>query len=113
MLDKALESVIGFITVLPGAFSAYRWSALSEGTNEGDPSSVQGSPLWEDYFLSICYPEKMDAFHSNIYLAEDRVLCLALFTKKNKAYTLRYVKSSVAETDVPSSIAELMSQRRR
>lgn len=113
MLDKALESLIGFITVLPGAFSAYRWDALSLGTNPQDPDSIQGSPLWEDYFKSICHPDEMDAFHSNIYLAEDRVLCLALFTKKDKAYILRYVKKSIAETDVPDSIAVLMSQRRR
>ena len=113
MLDKALESVIGFITVLPGAFSAYRWEALSKGTNKHDPNSISGSPLWEDYFKSICHPDEMDAFHSNIYLAEDRVLCLSLFTKKGKAYTMRYVKRSIAETDVPDSIAVLMSQRRR
>ena len=113
MLDKALESAIGFVTVLPGAFSAYRWEALSKGTNRNDPSSISGSPLWEDYFKSICHPDEMDAFNSNIYLAEDRVLCLSLFTKKGKAYTLRYVKRSVAETDVPDSIAILMSQRRR
>ena len=113
MLDKAMESVVGFITVLPGAFSAYRWEALSQGTNPNDPSSIQGSPLWEDYFKSICHPEAMDNFSSNIYLAEDRVLCLSLFTKRNEAYTLRYVRKSVAETDVPDSITDLMAQRRR
>ena len=101
MLDKALESIIGYITVLPGAFSAYRWEAL------------QGAPLWEDYFKSICHPELMDAFQSNIYLAEDRVLCLSLVTKRNCNYILRYVKPSIAETDVPDSISMLMAQRRR
>ncbi|CAG9318199.1 unnamed protein product [Blepharisma stoltei] len=101
IFDKALESVIGYITVLPGAFSAYRWKAL------------QGDPLWEFYFKSFCHPEKMDAFHSNIYLAEDRVLCLALVSKKNNDYLLRYVKKSVAETDVPDKLSVLMAQRRR
>ena len=101
MFDKALESIIGYITVLPGAFSAYRWEAL------------QGAPLWKDYFKSMCHPELMDAFQSNIYLAEDRVLCLSLVTKRNCKYILRYVKSSVAETDVPDSISLLMAQRRR
>ncbi|CAG9332980.1 unnamed protein product [Blepharisma stoltei] len=101
MFDKALESVIGYITVLPGAFSAYRWDAL------------QGDPLWEDYFKSICHPYLMDAFHSNIYLAEDRVLCLALTNKKSCSYLLRYVKNSVAETDVPGKLSNLIAQRRR
>lgn len=101
MLDKALESVIGFITVLPGAFSAYRWKAL------------QGKPLWEDYFKSICHPELMDAFQSNIYLAEDRVLCMSLISKKGCDYKLRYVKASVAVTDVPDCLITLMAQRRR
>ena len=46
----------------------------------------------------------MDNFSSSIYLAEDRVLCLSLFTKENEAYTLRYVRKGIAETDVPDSI---------
>ena len=101
MFDKALESVIGYITVLPGAFSAYRWEAL------------KGEILWRDYFKSICNPQLMNAFQSNIYLAEDRVLCLSLVSKRNNNYTLRYVRKSIAETDVPLNISDLMTQRRR
>lgn len=93
--------MIGYISVLPGAFSAYRWVALS------------GDPLWKDYFKSLCHPELMDAFHSNIYLAEDRVLCMSLVSVPGKNYILRYVRKSIAETDVPESLAVLMSQRRR
>jgi chitin synthase len=100
IFDKALESLFGYITVLPGAFSAYRWEAL------------QGSPL-DEYFYSVRHPDKMTCFKSNIYLAEDRVLCMALVFKKQRNYLLRYVKNSVAETDVPSSLGNLLAQRRR
>jgi len=89
VFDKSLESVCGYITVLPGAFSCYSWQAL------------QGVPLWTDYFKSIKKPEEMDAFNSNIYLAEDRVLCLSLVAKQDKDYLLRWVRSSIAETDIP------------
>lgn len=47
------------------------------------------------------------------YLAEDRLLCFELVAKKGAKYTLAYVKPSKAETDVPETAAELISQRRR
>jgi chitin synthase len=100
IFDKALESLFGYITVLPGAFSAYRWKSL------------QGSPL-DEYFKSVRHPQDMDCFQSNIYLAEDRVLCMALVFKDGNANILRYVKNSVAETDVPDSLGNLLAQRRR
>ncbi|KAL2915926.1 hypothetical protein HK105_204630 [Polyrhizophydium stewartii] len=98
ILDKPLESVFGYISVLPGAFSAYRYRAL------------RGEPL-RKYFLG----EKpgADIFTSNLYLAEDRILCFELVTKKDEAWYLKYVKSAVAETDVPDKLPELISQRRR
>ncbi|THU77602.1 glycosyltransferase family 2 protein [Dendrothele bispora CBS 962.96] len=106
ILDKPLESVFGYITVLPGAFSAYRYIALqNDHTGTG--------PL-QKYFLG----EKMhgagaDIFTANMYLAEDRILCWELVSKRGGSWILHYVKSAYAITDVPDQIPELISQRRR
>ena len=97
ILDKALESSIGYITVLPGAFSAYKWSV------------IDGKPLWEDYFHSLKNPHLLTCFNSNVYLAEDRVLCLNIVAHKNQKNTLRYVKKSVAYTDVPENFTSLLA----
>ncbi|KAI9142080.1 chitin synthase-domain-containing protein [Paraphysoderma sedebokerense] len=101
ILDKPLESVAGYISVLPGAFSAYRYEAL------------KGAPL-DAYFLG----EKLhgsggDVFSANMYLAEDRILCFELVAKKNDDWLLYYEKDSKADTDVPDNFPEFISQRRR
>ncbi|UPX20092.1 chitin synthase I [Ascochyta rabiei] len=106
ILDKPLESAFGFITVLPGAFSAYRYVALqNDKTGQG--------PL-EKYFAG----EKMHGanagiFTANMYLAEDRILCFELVSKRNCHWILQYVKSANGETDVPTTMAEFIGQRRR
>lgn len=106
ILDKPLESAFGFITVLPGAFSAYRYVALqNDKTGNG--------PL-EKYFAG----EKMHGanagiFTANMYLAEDRILCFELVSKRNCNWILQYVKSATGETDVPTEMADFIMQRRR
>ncbi|KAJ3100299.1 Chitin synthase, class 2 [Phlyctochytrium bullatum] len=100
ILDKPLESVFGFIAVLPGAFSAYRYAAL------------QGMPL-QQYFRGETMHGGSDIFAANMYLAEDRILCFELVTKIREAWLLRYVKAAKAETDVPAAVPEFISQRRR
>ncbi|KAG0203399.1 Chitin synthase, class 2 [Mortierella sp. GBA30] len=107
ILDKPLESVFGYISVLPGAFSAYRYRALQD-------SSPGVGPL-SSYFKGETMHNSGDAgiFESNMYLAEDRILCFELVAKKNEAWLLKYVKSAKASTDVPDSIGEFVSQRRR
>ena len=106
ILDKPLESAFGFISVLPGAFSAYRYVALqNDKTGNG--------PL-ERYFLG----EKMHGanagiFTANMYLAEDRILCFELVSKRNCSWILQYVKSATGETDVPTEMADFILQRRR
>ncbi|KAL0959110.1 hypothetical protein HGRIS_014407 [Hohenbuehelia grisea] len=109
ILDKPLESSFGYVSVLPGAFSAYRYEA------------ILGRPL-EQYFhgdhsLADRLGDKgihgMSIFTKNMFLAEDRILCFELVAKANARWTLTYVKPSKAETDVPETAVELIGQRRR
>ncbi|KAJ1503044.1 Chitin synthase, class 2 [Coelomomyces lativittatus] len=100
ILDKPLESFFGYISVLPGAFSAYRYKALL------------GRPL-EQYFQGEKLHDSGDVFAANMYLAEDRILCFELIAKRNENWILTYEKSSQALTDVPDSFPEFISQRRR
>lgn len=106
ILDKTTESLFGAVSVLPGAFSAYRYSALlNDEYGRGPLGSyfLGENPLGND----------PDVFTSNMYLAEDRILCFELLAKTRAAWTLQYVKSARAWTDVPSGLAEFISQRRR
>lgn len=109
VLDKPLESAFGYVTVLPGAFSAYRFRA------------IMGRPL-EQYFhgdhtLSKSLGKKgidsMNIFKKNMFLAEDRILCFELVAKAGQKWHLSYVKAAKGETDVPEGAAEFLSQRRR
>ncbi|KAH3670942.1 hypothetical protein OGAPHI_000653 [Ogataea philodendri] len=104
ILDKPMESAFGFVTVLPGAFSAYRYEAL------------QGDPL-KAYFhgedMKTNTEKPAGTLESNMYLAEDRILCFELVAKKGASYVLRYVHDAFGVTDVPSNISEFINQRRR
>ena len=109
ILDKPLESSFGYVSVLPGAFSAYRYRA------------IMGRPL-EQYFhgdhtlskqLGKKGIEGMSIFKKNMFLAEDRILCFELGAKAGSKWHLSYVKAAKAETDVPEGAAEFIGQRRR
>ncbi|KAF9469704.1 chitin synthase [Collybia nuda] len=108
ILDKPLESVFGYISVLPGAFSAYRYRALLNGPDGKGPlaSYFKGETMHGG-------DSKAGLFGKNMYLAEDRILCFEIVTKKREGWILKYVKSAKAETDVPTSVPEFISQRRR
>lgn len=109
ILDKPLESSFGYVSVLPGAFSAYRFRA------------IMGRPL-DQYFLGDHTASKlnrgkgienMNIFKKNMFLAEDRILCFELVAKQGSKWHLTYVKASKGETDVPEGAPEFIGQRRR
>lgn len=94
ILDKPLESVFGYITVLPGALSAYRYHALqNDHTGHG--------PLSQYFKGETLHGQNADVFTANMYLAEDRILCWELVAKRDERWILKYVKSCTGETDVP------------
>jgi chitin synthase len=107
--DKPLESSFGYVSVLPGAFSAYRYRA------------ILGRPLDQYFHGDHSLAERlgpkgingMNIFTKNMFLAEDRILCFELVAKAGDRWTLTYVKPSKAETDVPETAVELIGQRRR
>ncbi|POY74474.1 hypothetical protein BMF94_2473 [Rhodotorula taiwanensis] len=118
ILDKPLESVFGYITVLPGAFSAYRYIALQ--------NNAQGEGPLKEYFKGETLHHSVDAeldailmclrgslWTKNMYLAEDRILCWELVAKRGSAWVLHYQRSAYAVTDVPDRIPDLIAQRRR
>ena len=69
LLQKPVESVCGYLTVLPGAFCAFRWAA------------VEGEPL-RRYFYGLYSQADLNAFEANMFLAEDRILCIEIVAKK-------------------------------
>ncbi|KAF9881646.1 chitin synthase [Colletotrichum karsti] len=106
ILDKPLESIFGYITVLPGALSAYRYHALqNDETGHG--------PLSQYFKGETLHGQHADVFTANMYLAEDRILCWELVAKRGESWVLKYVKGCHGETDVPDTVPEFISQRRR
>jgi len=109
ILDKPLESAFGYLSVLPGAYSAYGFRA------------IVGRPL-EQYFhgdvtLARRLGKKglfgMNAFQRNLFLAEDWIISFELFMKAGARWHMDYVKEATADTDVPEDVSSFISQRRR
>jgi chitin synthase len=82
-LDKSTETLFGFVSVLPGAFSTFKWECIN------------GKPL--DEFLKGVKDEFGDMMHimscadANKYLAEDRIMCLEIVAKSNCDYIIHYI----------------------
>lgn len=101
VMEKSMESWFGFVSVLPGAFCCYRWKA------------IQGAPLAQYFTVEERTLHSLGPLVANMYLAEDRVMCFEVATKRSADWTLHYRYGAVAETDVPQTLVELIKQRRR
>ncbi|EAR90455.2 chitin synthase (macronuclear) [Tetrahymena thermophila SB210] len=109
IIDKNFDSFLGFMHVLPGAWSAYRYDALE--VRKGEKSNF----MQDSYFKSVLNPELLtdDIKEANKFLAEDRILCLGIISAKGSNYILKYVPEALAVTDSPETLEEFIHQHRR
>ncbi|KAL4468650.1 hypothetical protein ABPG74_005153 [Tetrahymena malaccensis] len=109
IIDKNFDSFLGFLHVLPGAWSAYRYDALEVKSDQ------KTNFMQENYFQSVLNPELLtnDIKEANKFLAEDRILCLGIISAKGSNYQLKYIPDAYAVTDSPQTLEEFIQQRRR
>ncbi|KAL4468655.1 hypothetical protein ABPG74_005158 [Tetrahymena malaccensis] len=109
IIDKNFDSFLGFLHVLPGAWSAYRYDALELRYDQ------KSNFMQDSYFKSVLNPELLtdDIKEANKFLAEDRILCLGIISAKESNYQLKYIPDAYAVTDSPETLEEFIHQRRR
>ncbi|KAL4500529.1 hypothetical protein ABPG72_002953 [Tetrahymena utriculariae] len=109
IIDKNFDSFLGFLHVLPGAWSAYRYDALEVRSYQ------KTNFMQENYFSSVLNPDLLtnDIKEANKFLAEDRILCLGIISAKGSNYQLKYIPDAYAVTDSPQTLEEFIQQRRR
>ncbi|CDW89133.1 chitin synthase 1 [Stylonychia lemnae] len=105
-IDKSFEGCFGYQSVLPGAFSIFRWVAIKQ------------KPL-EQFFKGLD-KSHLGLRELNMFLAEDRIMCFEIVSQniiendmKQANYDLIYLPGAVALTDPPDLFWKLMAQRRR
>ena len=121
--------------MLPGAFSAYRWDAINdkeifknyfkviELKDPKPPKNKNFSTVrcCEYSFNKTIEEEEFDTYmkdvmtckERNMYLAEDRILCLDIYCRKDKNFILKFVPHARSVTDVMQNFIGLLNQRRR
>lgn len=118
IFDKAFESVVGFIYVLPGAFSSLRWDAIRKQDEEYNKKYMQYEFVDRIFVQSVLDPKYKDRDEytlqlANMCLAEDQMLTFEVMTKQGKKYLTRYLPDSIALTDPVKTLPVLMKQRKR
>ncbi|KAF4459789.1 CHS-3 chitin synthase 3 [Fusarium albosuccineum] len=106
-LDRTFESATGFLSLLPGACSAYRYTGSA-----GEPleDMLLGDPTWTEAHDRD--PLALSPVNLNRHLADDRLICFQIISKKNTHWLLKYIPLK-ATTDIPMTTTDFINQRRR
>jgi chitin synthase len=100
-----LESMTGFLSVVPGQTCVFRWKALRHP--DADDRTPDPVHIYLRGLNTTCAVERV------MYLAEDRIIGSEIVLTRNQNWTLDYLPEAGATTDTCATYPELFRQRRR
>lgn len=103
------ETLIGYLTTIPGQFCFIRTAALLGDKKHPTALNKTSSPV-ENYFRGL---KPLDPFQESMFLAEDRIIGFEIICCQENDWNLYFVPSAVSFTDPCISLKELLQQRRR
>lgn len=109
LIDKSFESFFGFLSYLETHFSGYRWDALRKrkGCNNIIDDVYLKTIIDSEYVNS----KQFSWNKATLYLAEDRMLCLEMFSRKD--YTLKYIPAVKSYLDPIKHLTSFLNERRK
>lgn len=111
VLEKPFESIFGYISVMPSALVAYRYEALlPEPISGKGPLTVYFEP---DYLVFSEDHHDISEVLEYSYFSEDQILPFLVTTRQHAQYTMQYVKSAWAETELPAGIGAFLGMKRK
>jgi len=99
------EVASGYLSVIPGQFCVFRWSAVSAPSSDDD----QTRPL-DAYLRGLNATKPLERV---MFLAEDRVFGNEIVLAPDKSWRIGYCPAAAATTDACDTFGELLRQRRR
>ena len=99
------EVASGYLSVIPGQFCVFRWSAVSAPSSESD-----GTRPLDTYLRGL---NAIAPLERVMFLAEDRVFGNEIVLAPDKSWRIGYCPAAEATTDACDTFGELLRQRRR
>lgn len=109
VLQKAVtwptEVASGYLSVIPGQFCVFRWSAVSAPCRDAG-----GARPLDTYLRGLNAVAPLERV---MFLAEDRVFGNEIVLARDKSWRIGYCPAAEATTDACDTFQELLRQRRR
>jgi chitin synthase len=99
------EVASGYLSVIPGQFCVFRWSAVSAPSSDSD-----GTRPLDTYLRGLNAVAPLERV---MFLAEDRVFGNEIVLARDKSWRIGYCRAAEATTDACDTFGELLRKRRR